>query len=82
MQLTETNITLRVRQIDVPLVESLVDPIQQEYKQTIKKDLTLKIDSDNFLPSESCGGVELLASKGRLKKINVYCINMCIIYHK
>lgn len=70
MQLTEPNITLRVRQVDLPLVESLLDPIQQLYKQKTKKDVILKIDSDNFLPSESCGGVELLASKGNyIKKL-------------
>lgn len=64
LKLTESNITLRVRQVDIPLVESLIDNIQQQYKQKIKKDITLKIDADNFLPTESCGGVELLASKG------------------
>lgn len=45
-------------------MESLIDTIQQQYKQKTKKDVTLKIDADNFLPAESCGGVELLASKG------------------
>lgn len=64
VQLTESNIILRVRQVDVPLVESLLDSIQQEYKRKTKKDVAFKIDSDNFLPNEGCGGVELLASKG------------------
>lgn len=78
MQLTETNVTLRVRQVDLPIVESLLDIVQQQYKQKTKKDVTLKIDSDNFLPSESCGGVDLLASKGDYQTINFYYIN--IIY--
>lgn len=70
MQLTEPNIILRVRQVDVPLVESLLDPVQQQYKQYIKKDVTFKVDSDNFLPNGSCGGVELLASRGNyIKKL-------------
>lgn len=63
-QLTESNITLRIRQVDIPLVESLIDNIQQQYKQKTKKDITLKIDTDNFLPADGCGGVELLASRG------------------
>jgi len=66
LQLTESNITLRIRQVDLPLVESLFDTIQQQYKQKTKKDVNLKIDSDNFLPGESCGGIELLASKGNV----------------
>lgn len=69
-QLTELNVTLRVRQVDLPIMESVIGFVQQEYKQKTKKDVTLKIDSDNFLPSESCGGVELLASKGRIKISN------------
>jgi len=68
VQLTETNIILRVRQVDIPLVESLLDSIQQQYKQKTKKDVTFKIDSENFLSNESCGGVELLASKGNYIK--------------
>lgn len=78
MQLTESNITLRIRQVDISLVESLIDTVQQQYKQKTKKDVHLKIDSDNFLPSESCGGVELLASKGKYiteKMIHDYKIN-------
>ncbi|XP_012538339.1 V-type proton ATPase subunit E [Monomorium pharaonis] len=69
-QLTEANITLRVRQIDLPIIESITDSVQQQYKQKIKKDVILKIDTENFLPAESCGGVELLASKGRIKISN------------
>ncbi|XP_032686699.1 V-type proton ATPase subunit E [Odontomachus brunneus] len=69
-QLTEPQITLRVRQADIHLVESLLESIQQQYKQMTKKDVILKVDPDNFLPSESCGGVDLLASKGRIKVSN------------
>lgn len=80
MQLTESNVTLRVRQVDLPLMESLLESIQHQYKQKTKKDVTLKIDSDNFLPSESCGGVELLASKGNyIKKLVTLIITIKII---
>ncbi|XP_011876547.1 PREDICTED: V-type proton ATPase subunit E [Vollenhovia emeryi] len=69
-QLTEPSITLRIRQVDIPLVESIIDHVQQEYKQKTKKEVIFKIDTDNFLPFESCGGVELLASRGRIKISN------------
>lgn len=49
-------------------MESILEGIQQQYKQMTKKDVTLKVDHENFLPSESCGGVELLASKGNYVK--------------
>ncbi|XP_035719809.1 V-type proton ATPase subunit E-like [Vespa mandarinia] len=66
-QLTESHVFIRIRQVDFPIVESLLDSIQQEYKQATKKDALLKIDQETFLPAESCGGVELLTSKGRIK---------------
>lgn len=69
-QLTETQVTIRVRQMDVALLDSLLGDIQDSYKQKTKKDVTLKIDQDNFLPADSCGGVELLAAKGRIKIVN------------
>ncbi|XP_003689872.1 V-type proton ATPase subunit E [Apis florea] len=69
-QLTENHVTIRVRQVDLPLVESLLDSVQSAYKQITKKDVTIKIDQDNFLPSDSCGGVDLFAAKGRIKVSN------------
>lgn len=64
LQLTENHVTIRVRQVDLPLVESLLDSVQNAYKQITKKDVTIKVDQDNFLPSDSCGGVDLFAAKG------------------
>lgn len=69
-QLTENHVTIRVRQVDLPLVESLLDSVQNAYKQITKKDVTIKVDQDNFLPSDSCGGVDLFAAKGRIKVSN------------
>lgn len=59
--------TLRVRQADKCLVESLLGKAQQDYKAKIKKDVTLKVDGENFLPAETCGGIDLIAAKGRIK---------------
>lgn len=66
-QLTENHTYIRVRQVDLPIVESLLEGIQKEYKQVTKKDVIIKVDQDTFLPAESCGGIELLTAKGRIK---------------
>ncbi|KAK2575875.1 hypothetical protein KPH14_007246 [Odynerus spinipes] len=66
-QLIENHIYIRVRQTDLPIVESLLEGIQKIYKETTKKDVIIKIDQDTFLPAESCGGIELLTAKGRTK---------------
>ncbi|CAK9822404.1 V-type proton ATPase subunit E [Anthophora retusa] len=69
-QLTESHVILRIRQADIPLVESILESVQEAYKQLAKKDVAIKIDPDNFLPADSCGGVDLLAAKGRIKVSN------------
>lgn len=69
-QLMEHNVTLRVRQVDIPLVESLLNEMQDIYKEVSQKEVVLKVDQDNFLPAESCGGVDLFAARGRIKISN------------
>lgn len=63
----EQTVTLRVRNADKSLVESLVGRAQTDYKNKIKKDVQLKIDADNYLSPDTCGGIVLVAAKGRIK---------------
>lgn len=70
----EPVVTLRVRQVDKSLVESLLGKAQQDYKAKIKKDVQLKLDSEHYLPAETCGGIELVAAKGRIK-VKTYLIS-------
>jgi V-type H+-transporting ATPase subunit E len=70
-QLVEPTVTLRVRQADKGLVESLLGRAQQDYKAKIKKDVQLKVDTENYLPTETCGGIELIAAKGRIKVLKI-----------
>uniref|UniRef100_I4DJ46 Vacuolar H[+]-ATPase 26kD E subunit n=1 Tax=Papilio xuthus TaxID=66420 RepID=I4DJ46_PAPXU len=69
-QLVEPTVTLRVRQADKAVVESILGRAQSDYKEKIKKDVQLKIDTENYLPAETCGGIELIAARGRIKICN------------
>lgn len=69
-RLTESHVIVRVRQVDLPLVESLIDAVQNGYKEVTMKDVTVKIDQDNFLAADCCGGIDLYAGKGRIKVSN------------
>ncbi|KAJ0172206.1 hypothetical protein K1T71_012179 [Dendrolimus kikuchii] len=69
-QLIEPTVTLRVRQVDKSLVESILGKAQQDYKAKIKKDVQLKVDNENFLSVDTCGGIELIAARGRIKISN------------
>ncbi|CAG9112908.1 V-type proton ATPase subunit E [Plutella xylostella] len=69
-QLVEPTVTLRVREADKPLIDSLLERAQAQYKEKIKKDVTLKVDTEHYLPVGTCGGIELVAARGRIKIIN------------
>uniref|UniRef100_A0A069DQB6 Putative vacuolar atp synthase subunit e n=1 Tax=Panstrongylus megistus TaxID=65343 RepID=A0A069DQB6_9HEMI len=69
-QLLETDVTVRAREADQELVNDLFPSILVKYKETTGKNLTLRLDSENFLPAETCGGAELTSSGGRIKISN------------
>ncbi|XP_054270924.1 V-type proton ATPase subunit E-like [Macrosteles quadrilineatus] len=70
LQLLEPNVLLRVREADIPLAESIVPAIAEEFSKVSGQEINLKVDSESFLPQDSCGGVELLAQRGKIKISN------------
>jgi len=70
LQLLETNVLLRCRQADLALLDEVLDSATQVYKKATGKDVNLKVDQENFLPAANCGGVELVAQKGRIRISN------------
>lgn len=69
-QTMETNVTLRCRKVDVPLIESLLPEISEEYKKNIGHDVVIHIDTDVVLPPDTCGGIEIIALNGRVRVPN------------
>ncbi|XP_021927068.1 V-type proton ATPase subunit E isoform X1 [Zootermopsis nevadensis] len=70
LQLLEANVTLRVREVDQSIVEGLLQVVAKEYKDNTGKDVTVKMDSESFLPPDTTGGIELQGQKGRIKIAN------------
>jgi len=70
LQILETNVVVRCRQADVPLVEEVLPTCIHTVKEKTGKDTNIKIDQDNYLPAAAGGGVEILAQKGRIKISN------------
>ncbi|CAB3359753.1 Hypothetical predicted protein [Cloeon dipterum] len=70
LQLLEAQVTVRCRAADKPVIERLIGGAQAEFKQKTGKECVVKVDPDNFLPPNSCGGVILLAQRGRIKIVN------------
>lgn len=69
-QLLEKEVTIRCRQQDVRLVQSVMGAAAQEYKDATGKDVAVKLDTDSFMPSDGCGGVEMITNKAKTKVTN------------
>jgi len=69
-QLFESTLNVRCRVQDRPLVESCLPDVQNQYKEAVGKDVLLKIDTENPLPANATGGIELMAQRGRIKVNN------------
>jgi len=70
LQLLEHNVLLRCRQADVDLLEEVLSSAIEKYKAKAGKEVNIKIDKETFLPANTCGGVEVIAQKGRIKVSN------------
>jgi len=69
-QLLEKEVIIHCRQQDVRLVQNVLSGAVQEYKDATGRDVVLKLETDSFISSETCGGVELMTNKGKTKVTN------------
>lgn len=72
-QLLETNVLVRARQVDISLVDQIVPQVQEIYKNVSKKEVNIKLDTEHYLPADSCGGIDLIAARGTLLNKNYLC---------
>uniref|UniRef100_A0A1B6DX01 V-type proton ATPase subunit E n=1 Tax=Clastoptera arizonana TaxID=38151 RepID=A0A1B6DX01_9HEMI len=82
LQLLEANVTIRAREVDLPIIEGLISSIEAQYKEMSGKDLTLKVDPENFLPNDTCGGIDLVTQRGRIKITNTLECRLDLIAHQ
>lgn len=69
-QTMEKNVFLRIRRADEDLIREIIPEASEAYKSQIGKDINIQIDTDHFLPENTCGGVEVIALNGRVKVPN------------
>lgn len=61
---------MHVRETDVSVVEELINEVAAEYKQASNMEVHLKLDSASYLGAQTCGGIELLAQRNKIKICN------------
>nr|SVE77298.1 EOG090X0F8Y [Daphnia lumholtzi]SVE78544.1 EOG090X0F8Y [Daphnia lumholtzi] len=69
-QIMEPVVTIRCRQADLELVESVLPEAIAKYSEAMHKPCQINVAKDNFLPADTCGGVELAAFHGRIRVNN------------
>lgn len=66
-QIMEPKVLVRARQVDQSLVQGLLSRASAQYKEQTGKDVVLTLESEAFLPVDTCGGIELTALNGRIR---------------
>lgn len=81
-QLLEKDVWVRCRQQDIRLVENSVAAAVSLYQKATSRSVNVAVDRESFLSNDRCGGVELLASKGKIKCSNTLDSRLELISHQ
>ncbi|KAH9400986.1 V-type proton ATPase subunit E [Tyrophagus putrescentiae] len=69
-RLIEQEVVIRCRKQDLGLVENALESVRKEYKEATKKDVVVKIDKEQYLSADICGGIEAFCQQGKIKVTN------------
>jgi len=69
-QLLEEHVVIRCRQKDLTLVQDVLEHAISSYKDSVKKDVKVTLDNENFLSAEIAGGIEMGTPSGKIKVEN------------
>ncbi|XP_042223762.1 V-type proton ATPase subunit E-like [Homarus americanus] len=69
-QMLEPHLTVRCRRADQTVVEQAIVRALTVYKNISGRDSKLEIDTNNWLPADICGGIELVTNGNRIKISN------------
>lgn len=79
-QIMEPKCAIRCRQADLQLIQQLLPNSTAEYKQKTGKDINVVVDTESFLPPDTCGGVELFALNSRLRVMQSFSFEKLPIF--
>ncbi|KAL7640925.1 UNVERIFIED_CONTAM: hypothetical protein RMT77_008062 [Armadillidium vulgare] len=81
-QFMERKVILRCREADYKLIEDALPSAVHQYQSLAKKDVTVIVDTENWLPAEICGGIELTAQNSRIKITNTLEARLEMLAHQ
>lgn len=69
-QVMEPKATIKCRQADIGLIESILPTALKHYQEKSGKEIAITLEKVSFLGADTCGGIELHAMNGRLRVMN------------
>jgi len=81
-QLMEKNVEIQCRQADLALVNEVLSAAVGDYKRLANKEVTVTVDTKQFLPAELSGGVQLSSRVGKIKVANTFEARLELISHQ
>jgi V-type H+-transporting ATPase subunit E len=69
-QLLEEHVVIRCRQKDLTIVQDVLEKAIASYKEAVKRDVKVTVDTTNFLNQEIAGGIELWTPNSKIKVEN------------
>lgn len=80
--LDEDQVTIRCRRMDIDLVKKILPESIDKYKTQFNKNLSVKIDENEFIADDSAGGVELFSMAGKIKVSNTIEARLTMIFNQ
>lgn len=81
-QLNEPKLKLRCRKADEQLVKETLPGSISKFKKLTGRDVAVQLDTENYIPAEIVGGVELSTPNGKIKVINTLEKRLQSIYEQ
>ena len=69
-QLLEEQVVIRCRQKDLTIVQDVLEKAIASYKEAVKRDVKVTVDTTNFLNPEIAGGIEMWTPNSKIKVEN------------
>ncbi|TKA79619.1 hypothetical protein B0A49_00966 [Cryomyces minteri] len=70
--LNEKKVAIRARKADYEVVRKSIEDATKEYKENVKKDVSVELDEKEPLPEDSAGGVSIVGGGGKIDINNTF----------
>ncbi|KAJ1910255.1 V-ATPase V1 sector subunit E [Tieghemiomyces parasiticus] len=63
----DTHVTIECRQMDKAAAQQAIKAATKDYEETLGRQVTIKLDEENYLPESCGGGIAVTSLNGRIR---------------